>query len=267
MRPPGSPEELERRRRRAIALLGAGQSPVEVARIMGVDRRSVRRWKAAHHRAGIRALRARRASGRPPKLAPSQLKQMEQILLNGAQAVGFPTDLWTCPRIAQVIARRFGVRYHVDHLSRLLRSLGWSPQKPQRQAMVTGTSPPPTWSRSCGSCNTSWTATWSSSGTDFKPTGRRRSRRSWHRHPASTRSSSHPTRPSSTRSNMRGAISKGIRWPTGRRRISSSWLRRPAVPAGLCNTAQISFAPSFVTARSFYAAHRTLVIQDLIACT
>jgi len=135
MRPPGSPEELERRRHRAMALLAAGQSPVDVARMIGVDRRSVRRWKAAHQQQGARALRARRASGRPPKLTPRHLQQIERVLLKGAQAAGFPTDLWTCPRIAQVIARRFGVQYHVDHLSRVLRALGWSPQKPQRQAV------------------------------------------------------------------------------------------------------------------------------------
>lgn len=135
MRPPGSPEELERRRHRAMALLAEGHSPVEVARMLGVDRRSVRRWKAAHHHQGGQALRARLASGRPPKLIPRQLRQVERALLKGAKAAGFATDLWTCPRVAQVIARRFGVQYHVDHLSRLLRALGWSPQKPQRQAV------------------------------------------------------------------------------------------------------------------------------------
>lgn len=135
MRPPGSPEELERRRRRAMALLADGHRPVEVARRIGVDRRSVRRWTAAHRLQGAQALRARRASGRPRKLAPRQLQQVERVLRNGAQAAGFATDLWTCPRVAQVIARRFGVQYHVDHLSRLLRAMGWSPQKPQRQAV------------------------------------------------------------------------------------------------------------------------------------
>jgi putative transposase len=68
-------------------------------------------------------------------LAPRQLQQVERVLRNGAQAAGFATDLWTCPRVAQVIARRFGVQYHVDHLRRLLRAMGWSPQKPQRQAV------------------------------------------------------------------------------------------------------------------------------------
>lgn len=135
MRPPGSPEELERRRRRAVALLAAGHRPVEVARMIGVDRRSVRRWKAVHQDQGPEALRARRASGRPPKLVPLQLQQIERVLLKGARAAGFATDVWTCPRVARVIARRCGVQYHVDHLSRLLRALGWRPQKPQRRAV------------------------------------------------------------------------------------------------------------------------------------
>jgi transposase len=78
---------------------------------------------------------ARRASGRPPKLALRSLQQVARVLLKGAKAAGFATDLWTCPRIAQVIACRFGVQYHVDHLGRLLRALDWSPQKPQRQTV------------------------------------------------------------------------------------------------------------------------------------
>ena len=48
MRPPGSPEELQRRRERAWALLHQGYPPVEVAERVGVDRRSVRRWKAEY---------------------------------------------------------------------------------------------------------------------------------------------------------------------------------------------------------------------------
>lgn len=60
---------------------------------------------------------------------------MERVLLKGAAAAGFPTDLWTCPRVAQVIQKRFGVGYHVDHIGRLLHGLGWSPQKPERRAV------------------------------------------------------------------------------------------------------------------------------------
>lgn len=135
MRPSGSPEELERRRTRAIELLAKGLAPVEVAHMVGVDRRSVRRWNATCRREGKAALKARPAAGRPPALDAKSRRRVEQILLKGAGAAGFPTDLWTCPRVAQVIERRFGVAYHVDHVGRLLHGLGWSPQKPERRAV------------------------------------------------------------------------------------------------------------------------------------
>lgn len=135
MRPRGSPEELERRRRRAIELLEQGLWPVEVATRIGVDRRSVRRWRAAYKRKGSEALKAKPSPGRPPKLTQDEKQKLEELLLEGAEAAGFNTDLWTCPRVAKVIGKRFGVRYHVDHIGRLLRSLGWSPQRPQRRAL------------------------------------------------------------------------------------------------------------------------------------
>jgi transposase len=56
-------------------------------------------------------------------------------LLKGAKANGFSTDLWTCSRIAELIERRYGVRYHVDHIPRLMASLGWSCQKPEVRAV------------------------------------------------------------------------------------------------------------------------------------
>jgi transposase len=134
MRPHGSPEELERRRKRAIALLEEGLAPVEVAKRLGVDRRSVRRWKAAHRQGGRRALQAKPAPGRPPKLQAGDRKQLEEILLAGAKEAGYPSDLWTCRRVAEVLSDRFGVFYHPGHVARLLHALGWSPQKPQRRA-------------------------------------------------------------------------------------------------------------------------------------
>jgi len=135
MRPRGSVGELERRRRRAIELLRKGRSPREVAQMVGVDRRSVYRWQEQVSAGGVRALRAKPASGRPPKLSDEQRREFERVLLGGAQACGYVTDLWTCPRMASIIEERFGVSYHVDHLPRLMRQLGWSPQKPMRRAI------------------------------------------------------------------------------------------------------------------------------------
>lgn len=135
MRPAGSPEALERRRRRAIALLKDGIPPVEVAKKLKVDRRSVRRWRASFSAKGPDALQAKPTPGCPPRLNSQEIAELEAQLFRGAKTAGFATDLWTCPRVAQWIAAYFGVRYHVDHIGRLLRSLGWSPQKPQRKAV------------------------------------------------------------------------------------------------------------------------------------
>src|SRR6266566_3226080 len=101
MRPSESPQELERRRFRGLALLREGLSPVEVARRVGVDRRIARRWKASVHARGTRALAARPAPGRPQRLSAVNRRRLEKDLLRGAQAAGFETELWTCPRVAQ----------------------------------------------------------------------------------------------------------------------------------------------------------------------
>lgn len=135
MRPVGSPEELQRRRSRAIALLKEGIAPVDVASRVGVDRRSVRRWKAAFRREGAAGIAAKPAPGRPGALTEHHQRRLERWLLKGARGCGFPTELWTCARVAHLIRDRLGVDYHVDHIGRLLRVLGWSPQKPTRRAL------------------------------------------------------------------------------------------------------------------------------------
>ncbi|MGA2588268.1 MAG: winged helix-turn-helix domain-containing protein [Candidatus Aminicenantales bacterium] len=135
MRPSGSAEYLEGRRLRAMEYLDQGLQPGEIARKVGVDRRSVRRWKASIQKDGPGAIRAKPLPGRPRRLNPGAKKRLEAILLRGARETGFSTDLWTCPRVVQVIQKVFGVRYHVDHIGRILHSLGWSPQKPQRRAV------------------------------------------------------------------------------------------------------------------------------------
>ena len=134
MRPFGSPAQLEDRRLHAIGLLEKGLQPVDIARKLKVDRRSVRRWKASFLKAGKGAIKAKPAPGRPPKIDSRQRRRLERHLLRGARHSGYPTDLWTCPRIAKLIDREFGVGYHIGHIGKLLRSMGWSPQKPERQS-------------------------------------------------------------------------------------------------------------------------------------
>ena len=123
MRPIGTARQLERRRLRAIEFLEKGWKPVDVARLLGVDRRSVRRWNAAYRLEGASGLAARPVPGRPSKLTKRQRESLQQLLSCGARASGCESDVWTVRRVAQVIRRRFGVPYHGDHIGRLLRSL------------------------------------------------------------------------------------------------------------------------------------------------
>lgn len=135
MRPHGSPDELERRRRRGIELLQEGASVTEVARRLGCSHSSVILWREAVRRRGPTALAAKPAPGRPPKLTAGRRRQISRLLLRGAAAWGFETDLWTTRRIATVIQRAFGVRLHRAHVGRMLTALGWSCQKPERRAV------------------------------------------------------------------------------------------------------------------------------------
>lgn len=134
MRPKGSAEALEMRRRLAGRLLQEGKGVREVARLVGVAPSSVSRWKADLERGGLEALCAKPHPGRPARLTERQREELAQILLRGPVAAGFATDLWTLARVAQVIEREFGVRYHPGHVWYILRSMGWSPQKPARRA-------------------------------------------------------------------------------------------------------------------------------------
>lgn len=134
MRPQGSPAELERRRLRAIDLLQRDVPVHDVAERLGVDRRSVRRWKRTHRGHGRAGLRARPAPGRPPRLTAAQRKQLARLVVAGPEAAGYATSLWTCRRLVDVIRQHFQVSYHPDHVGRLLRACGFSPQRPQPRA-------------------------------------------------------------------------------------------------------------------------------------
>ena len=135
MRPHGPPNSLEARRRRVVAFLKQKLSLHEIARRIGCHASSVLRWRDALQTGGPEALKAKPAPGRPPRLTAKQKARLVQLLTAGARAHGYRTELWTTQRIAELIERRLGVRYHRNHVGKLLHQLGWSHQKPERRAL------------------------------------------------------------------------------------------------------------------------------------
>jgi transposase len=134
MRPIGTAEELERRRRRAVELVQQGESPDDVAHFLGCGRSSVYTWLKLD-RLSPKQLAARPHPGPTPRLSDAQLKELEGLLLKGAKAHGWRTELWTAARAAELIGRHFGVHFHPEHARKILkRRLRWTSQKPQKRA-------------------------------------------------------------------------------------------------------------------------------------
>jgi transposase len=128
-------EVAEWRRLRAVALHEQGWPEVFIAEALAVNKGTVSRWLTVAKKVGVEALLGRTGAGHPPKLAPEQLAMIPEFLWHGAEAYGFRGDVWTCPRIAQVIRWELGVSYHKDHVSRLMKELGWTPQIPITRAV------------------------------------------------------------------------------------------------------------------------------------
>jgi transposase len=133
MRPIGTAQELERRRHRAVELMRQGESPTLIARILGVCRTSLYRWRAM----ALGSPEGLAAKPHHPKLrlTAEQLRELEGLLLQGATAHGWPNALWSAQRVAEMIRRHFGVEYHTEHVREIIRHrLRWSSQRPQPKA-------------------------------------------------------------------------------------------------------------------------------------
>jgi len=133
MRPYGKSEQLAKRRKRALKLLESGERVKEVAKKIGVTERSIRYWRKEANEPKKKS--ATRPPGHPSRLSTEQLKQLEQELLRGAYAQGYAEDYWTLDRIARLIWDKFQVRYHPVSVWYIMKRMGWSNQRPQRQAL------------------------------------------------------------------------------------------------------------------------------------
>jgi transposase len=119
---------------RAWELKQEGWSQQRIADALGVSKGAVSQWMKRGREGGVEALKRQPAPGAQPRLSEEQRAKVPELLERGAEAHGFRGEVWTCARVAEVIRREFGVSYHPAHVSRLLKALRQSLQKPQRRA-------------------------------------------------------------------------------------------------------------------------------------
>jgi transposase len=138
------PLTLEERRKNAIQLLLAKDdsddqdslSQADVARKFGVTRGVVSQWLEAYKKArnSLEGLDAREHTGRPPQMTRRQKRRLVRIVEKGAEQYGFETDIWTTERIARVVEEQFQIKYHRDHVRKIIHALNLSWQKPKKIA-------------------------------------------------------------------------------------------------------------------------------------
>lgn len=128
-------KQLTELRRRAVASVQKGESPAVVARVLGVSRMAVYNWLALYRKGGWDALEARKRGGRRPKLDAKAMSWVYELVTGGdPRQLKLPFVLWTCPIIAEVIRKKFGIKLSRWSVMRLLRQLGLTPQRPIRRA-------------------------------------------------------------------------------------------------------------------------------------
>lgn len=124
----------EGRRLRAWELFQSGWEQCHIAEAMGVTKGAISQWLKKARTHGPAALLHRKPPGPRSKLTEEQRSLLPQLLQRGAEAWGFQGQVWTQPRVAEVVRREFGVSYHPSQLGVILRGFRWSRQKPMRRA-------------------------------------------------------------------------------------------------------------------------------------
>ena len=126
---------LQVMRQQAVKAVRNGQSATEVARAFGINIRTLFRWLADFANGGQNALLAKPIPGRPPKLGPDQMRWLAKAVRdNTPMQFKFEFGLWTLSLLAELIHREFGQKLALASVSRIMRLLGFTVQKPLYQA-------------------------------------------------------------------------------------------------------------------------------------
>jgi transposase len=132
-----SPEAQEALRRRVVwAVVDQGMTKAAAAHTFAVSRTSVHAWVSAYQARGSRALQSKRR-GRPKRsrLAGWQAATAVRLIRHHCpDQLELPFVLWTREAVQWLLVKRFDIHVSVWTVGRYLKTWGFTPQKPVRQA-------------------------------------------------------------------------------------------------------------------------------------
>ena len=128
-------DALEIIRISAVNRVESGESPEEVANGLGINRRTIYRWLAAFHYGGENALKAKPIPGAPPKVSGEVLQKLAVMVRDkNPLQLKFEYALWTLAIIREVLRRDFNIKISEVSVGRLMKRIGFTPQRPLYRA-------------------------------------------------------------------------------------------------------------------------------------
>jgi transposase len=122
---------LEELRIRAVMQVQSGVSPEDVTRTLGLSRPTIYNWLASYREGGMQALKAKAIPGRPSRIDGKMMKWIYDTIVHKTPLqFRFEFALWTRDMIREIIFRKYKLRLGLSSVSRLLKQLGLSCQRP-----------------------------------------------------------------------------------------------------------------------------------------
>jgi len=126
-------------RRQAMRLVGNGKSKTEVASLLGVGRSTVSRWFSRYKDGGWAVLRKRkrgRAVGTDRRLSAEQEKEVQKTIVDHTpDQLKMAFALWSRRAVQQRVMDKYGIRYTLQGIGKLLKDRGFTPQRPAKRAI------------------------------------------------------------------------------------------------------------------------------------
>ena len=124
-------EDRKMRDRLQIVLLAPrGRKHQDIARDLGLNRRSVQRWLNAYLERGLAGLAPRKAKGKEPGIPASLADEIKRWVIAGPAGQGLDRANWTHEELADHLFKTHGLKTSRSAMHRFCQKIGIRPYRP-----------------------------------------------------------------------------------------------------------------------------------------